>query len=102
MDSVPSNETDVDISGKEFYLALQVLRGARPAMEASRFSVALKLIWKRCFLRDKDEWELINKTAGNSDHLIQMQIRDTTLCQTMALGLQDGKPDIAAMYLLPG
>ena len=102
MDSVPSNETDVDISGKEFYLALQVLRGARPAMEASRFSIALKLIWKRCFLRDKDEWELINKTAGNSDHLIQMQIRDTTLCQTMALGLQDGKPDIAAMYLLPG
>lgn len=89
MDSVPSNDGEADISGREFYLAMRVLKAARSSIGDARFRAALKIVWKRCFLQD--EWDAINKTKSKSDKVIRMQLRETTLCQTMVLGLQDGE-----------
>ena len=88
MDSVPSNDAEADISGREFHLALKVLQAAKHRMEGSQFQSALALIWKRCYLQD--DWEILNQTERKSDKLLARMVRETTLCQTMALALEDG------------
>jgi len=89
MDSVPSNDAEADISGREFHLAMKVLQAARPGLKDEHFQTALAVVWKRCYLQD--DWELINRTERKSDKLIVRTVRETSLCQTIALGLQDGK-----------
>jgi len=96
MDSVPSNDAEADISGREFHIALKVLQAAKHRMEDSQFQTTLALIWKRCYLQD--DWEILNKTERKTDKLIGRMVRETTLCQTMALALQDGTCIIFDMH----
>lgn len=87
MKSKPSDDSDANIAGTEFYLALLALQAGKSTIDAQRFDTALKLIWKRCYLAD--EWDLMNKTARKSDKLIASHLRETMLCKTMVLGLKN-------------
>lgn len=82
-----SNDGSTDIAGREFHLAFRVLAAARPNMDDARWHTALRIVWKRLFLRDS--WDAINGTARKTDALLRATLRDTALCQTLAAGRTD-------------
>lgn len=89
MQSSVSDDVDSDISGKEFYLALKVLQAAKKDLDGEKFSTLLRLIWKRCWL--KDNWAAVTATKSRSDRSIVAEVRDTIVCKTVMLGLKDRK-----------
>lgn len=91
MDSVSHDESDTDIEGTEFHLALQVLKAAKQIMDEHRWETAFKVVWQR--LLTQDDWAAINSTSRKSDALIKEQVRSSKLCQTMAMALKDGEFD---------
>lgn len=94
MDSVPSESPADDISGKEFLMALQLLHLA--GLEESKHRVVkkaadglLKMIWKRCFIRD--DWrELFDRAQGKEGGLADVEVkaavRETALGKTLMEG----------------
>ncbi|KAG9775513.1 hypothetical protein KCU95_g13791, partial [Aureobasidium melanogenum] len=86
MDTKESEDSEVNIIGKQFLMALQVLEAGKSRMEEARFETNLRMIWKRCYLQD--DWEFINNTRKRTDKLISRHIRDTFACQTMMRGLE--------------
>jgi nuclear pore complex protein Nup133 len=86
MDTKESEDSEVNIIGKQFLMALQVLEAGKSRMEEARFETNLRMIWKRCYLQD--DWEFINNTKKRTDKLISRHIRDTFACQTMMRGLE--------------
>jgi nuclear pore complex protein Nup133 len=86
MDTKESEDSEVNIVGKQFLMALQVLEAGKSRMEEARFETNLRMIWKRCYLQD--DWEFINNTRKRTDKLISRHIRDTFACQTMMRGLE--------------
>lgn len=86
MDSVPSG--DDDLSSQEFHLALKVLRAVTGRMQQDRLDVATRLVWKRLLLAD--DWDTITATKGKTEVDVQTDLRDSTTCQTIYLGLKDG------------
>ncbi|EON68825.1 hypothetical protein W97_08083 [Coniosporium apollinis CBS 100218] len=79
----------VDIRGKEFLLALQALEyhcAASSSITASSGDATLKLIWKRCFIRD--DWAAINNTVGKSGEVIEREVADTALFWTLKEGFK--------------
>jgi nuclear pore complex protein Nup133 len=91
MDTKESEDSEVNIVGKQFLMALQVLEAGKSRMEEARFETNLRMIWKRCYLQD--DWEFINNTRKRTDKLISRHIRDTFACQTMMHGLELSKFD---------
>ena len=86
MDTKESEDAEVNIVGRQFLMALQVLEAGKNRIEESRFETNLRMIWKRCYLQD--DWEFINNTRKRTDKLISRHIRDTFACQTMMRGLE--------------
>ncbi|KAI4727753.1 hypothetical protein E4T49_04441 [Aureobasidium sp. EXF-10728] len=86
MDTKESEDAEVNIIGKQFLMALQVLEAGKFRMDEARFETNLRMIWKRCYLQD--DWEFINNTRKRTDKLISRHIRDTFACQTMMRGLE--------------
>lgn len=86
MDTKESEDSEANIIGKQFLMALQVLEAGRSRMEEARFETNLRMIWKRCYLQD--DWEYINNTKRRTDKLVSKHIRDTFACQTMLHGLE--------------
>ncbi|KAI2794295.1 hypothetical protein POX_a00890 [Penicillium oxalicum] len=75
-------EMEVDLGGREFFLALQTLDHSRYAQkDPSYVSAVRKLIWRRCMI--KDDWEARGRAAeqmsGPSDDFAS----DTALSQTI-------------------
>ncbi|KAF7714335.1 Uncharacterized protein PECH_008879 [Penicillium ucsense] len=75
-------EMEIDLGGREFFLALRTLDQSRYAQrDPSYVSAVRKLIWRRCMI--KDDWEARGKAAeglnGSSDDFAC----DTALSQTL-------------------
>lgn len=97
MDTAPPGVPESDITGSEFFLALQVLKAARKDLDREKFDVLHKLIWKRCWL--SDDWEVINNTKRKSDKFVSAQLRDSMVCKTIALGLKECKCYFSSLSL---
>lgn len=89
LDPEPPEVPETDVTGTQFYLALQVLKAAKKDLDAEKFDVLLRLIWKRCWL--SDDWETINDSKRKSDKFIGRELRETIICKTVALGLKNCK-----------
>ncbi|KAJ5683192.1 hypothetical protein N7462_006357 [Penicillium macrosclerotiorum] len=84
----PSDDSDNDLHGREFYQALQVLDHSRYVQQDAPYASAIrKLIWRRCML--KDNWEARGKAAELSNGDLDGSARDTVLYQTLCLCLND-------------
>jgi nuclear pore complex protein Nup133 len=70
-----------DITGEEFWLALQVLEYARSGLDQTTYEDTRKLIWKRCFIRD--DWETLNDTTSKGDEEIAQDVISTALGWTL-------------------
>lgn len=91
MDQHPS-EPGSDIAGQEFWLALQVLDLCWRDMDKTTRESTLKIIWKRCYIRD--DWAAINNTTNKSDEQVEHELSNTALFWTLrevAAGTGDWK-----------
>lgn len=84
MDQVPCSLKEYNLSGRETYLALVVLKNSGLAADKTRFELALKVIWQRCYL--KDDWEQVNSTGSKSDADAAADLQSTTLFRTIYEG----------------
>jgi nuclear pore complex protein Nup133 len=79
-----------ELSGKEFYLALRVIRLEASAQQDSPDHIALqKLVWRRCMI--KDDWLATGKAAEKMDRDFGTSLYDTALSRTLSLCLRDSK-----------
>lgn len=84
-----SEETQNEFIGKEFYLALRVIRLNSSTQEGPLYHVPLqKLVWRRCMIRD--DWQL-EGNVDNIDHGAEDHIHSATLLRTLTLCLGDSK-----------
>ena len=73
---------DDEIVGREFALALRVLRLSNFGQCDRRYYEVLeKMIWRRCMIRDK--WEVINETGQKGIKEAESEIRGTALFRTL-------------------
>ncbi|KAI9723483.1 MAG: hypothetical protein M1828_004213 [Chrysothrix sp. TS-e1954] len=84
MDHHPCDMSSRDVSGLEFFLALQVLKHSGFAPASHRYQTLLKIIWRRCFV--EDQWDDINKTSHKSDDAVARTLETTKLFQTIYQG----------------
>lgn len=78
------SQTEEDIAGKEFWMALQVLEHCWFDMDKTTRESTLKIIWKRCYIRD--DWEALNDTTDKSDEQVREQLGATTFVWTLREG----------------
>lgn len=91
-DADPEDRRNVDICGREFVMALQVLNladfgghGKDKAEKADKErETLLKLIWKRCYVRD--DWEANNNTGSKNDAVVREMLEQTALFWTLKVG----------------
>ncbi|KAF4262495.1 hypothetical protein CNMCM8714_000060 [Aspergillus fumigatus] len=82
-----SEETQNEFIGKEFYLALRVIRLNSSTQEGPLYCIPLqKLVWRRCMIRD--DWQL-EKNADNKDHEPGDHMHCVSLLRTLTLCLRD-------------
>ncbi|KAF2142573.1 uncharacterized protein K452DRAFT_270331 [Aplosporella prunicola CBS 121167] len=86
-----------NISGQQFFLALQALVVSEKLMDAVTWEGCLKLAWKRAFLMD--EWAALNNTTGLADEQVQERLESTVLFETLregyrTAGLWDKYPNL--------
>lgn len=65
MDCINDEESESNLQGAEFYLALQALDAAAPGMPSARVETLLRLIWKRCYAFD--DWARLGLSGKQSD-----------------------------------
>ncbi|KAE8348479.1 Non-repetitive/WGA-negative nucleoporin C-terminal-domain-containing protein [Aspergillus coremiiformis] len=76
------------LSGKEFYLALRVIRLGTHAQQDSLNNIAMqKLVWRRCMIRDN--WVAIERATEGNDNECEPLLYHTTLSHTLGLCLRD-------------
>ncbi|KAE8132271.1 Non-repetitive/WGA-negative nucleoporin C-terminal-domain-containing protein [Aspergillus pseudotamarii] len=77
-----------ELSGKEFYLALRVIRLGTYAQRDSLSHITMqKLVWRRCMI--KDNWVATGRAAENMDNGSEPFLYDTALFRTLGLCLRD-------------
>ncbi|KAF2840579.1 hypothetical protein M501DRAFT_930984 [Patellaria atrata CBS 101060] len=81
MDHEKSQSSADDISGQQFYLALDVLATSKSSKSPFIYESLQKLIWKRCYFMD--DWNTINKTEGKSDEHVGRVLQKTVLFRTL-------------------
>ncbi|KAE8400823.1 Non-repetitive/WGA-negative nucleoporin C-terminal-domain-containing protein [Aspergillus pseudonomiae] len=91
MDSDQASEySQSELSGKEFYLALRVIRLGTYAQQGSLNPITMqKLVWRRCMI--KDNWVATGRAAESMDNESEPFIYDTALFRTLGLCLKDSK-----------
>ncbi|UDD61394.1 hypothetical protein AFCA_008760 [Aspergillus flavus] len=86
-----------ELSGKEFYLALRVIRlGIYAQQDSLNYITMQKLVWRRCMI--KDNWVATGRAAESMDNGSEPFIYDTALFRTMGLCLRDTGYDEDASY----
>jgi nuclear pore complex protein Nup133 len=81
---------DSSVSGREFNIALRVLRlSGYASSDLIRHDFLRKLIWRRCFIRDN--WHSIANTEFRSDDKNKSLFLNTTLAKTLFACVEDGK-----------
>jgi nuclear pore complex protein Nup133 len=89
---VSSDDLEIEISGRETFLALKVLDASNLCEEPSSAEygrMLLDLIWKRLFIRD--DWKAVNVTEGKSDQDTEDTLKETALFQTLKIGAEECK-----------
>ncbi|KAE8376470.1 Non-repetitive/WGA-negative nucleoporin C-terminal-domain-containing protein [Aspergillus bertholletiae] len=77
-----------ELSGKEFYLALRVIRLGTCAQQDSLSHITMqKLVWRRCMI--KDNWVATGRAAESVDNGSEPFIYGTALFRTVGLCLRD-------------
>jgi nuclear pore complex protein Nup133 len=76
------------IYGKEFYLALRVLELAD--LEDDEVEMYRRLIWKRCLLRDWENWGSLGNTNAKSDLDVTEGLMRTAAFETIKQGVREG------------
>lgn len=91
MDDVQFLEGDHDeLSGREFYLALRVLRLSGYSQTDPEFhDFLLKLVWRRCMIRDN--WEALGDTEQKLDKEVEARVHSTALFRTLTECLAEGE-----------
>jgi nuclear pore complex protein Nup133 len=79
-----SHSKDDNLNGKQFLLALQVLKAAQFTPEAEQ--MLRRLIWKRCYLRDN--WIELTNAPNKRDFELETDRRQTFAFETMLLGIK--------------
>ncbi|KAL2863026.1 putative nuclear pore complex subunit Nup133 [Aspergillus lucknowensis] len=81
-----------DFPGKEFYLALRVVRLGLPARDDPNYSLALqKLIWRRCVIGNN--WDATGKVVEQMGSESETLFYTTSLFRTLVLCLKDRHED---------
>lgn len=75
-----------DITGQELLLALRVVKHAKFDKDAARAELLLRIIWRRCFIRD--DWGKLNNTGNKSDQTTLDRIEATALYKTFYWGFK--------------
>ncbi len=78
MDQWPNPLSEDNICGEEFLFALDALQSAEDIEDKDE---VMKLIWKRCFIRD--DWQINNNTVNKPDEVVQRQIQGSALYKTL-------------------
>ncbi|KAF7162724.1 hypothetical protein CNMCM5623_007893 [Aspergillus felis] len=95
-----SEETQNEFIGKEFYLALRVIRLNSSTQEGPLYHVPLqKLVWRRCMIRA--DWHL-ERNVDNADGEFEDHIHSVSLLRTLTLCLRDkhcADPDPRPLYV---
>ncbi|THC93394.1 hypothetical protein EYZ11_007120 [Aspergillus tanneri] len=87
MDPSHDPEFENEFVGKEFYLALRVIRLSPYAQRDSLYRMALqKLVWRRCMINDN--WISRGKAVQETDGQFESFLYDTALSRTLTLCLQ--------------
>ncbi|KKK16569.1 hypothetical protein P175DRAFT_0560396 [Aspergillus ochraceoroseus IBT 24754] len=77
-----------EFTGKEFYLALRVIRLGFHAKRDPHYYLALqKLVWRRCII--KDNWDATGKAVENMGSDSETLLYATSLFRTLVLCLKD-------------
>ncbi|KAI9923395.1 hypothetical protein MW887_009365 [Aspergillus wentii] len=88
-----------DFLGKEFYLALRIVRLSSYAQKDPLYHAALqKLVWRRCMIRDN--WEAAGKAAEKMGDGAESFVHDTALFRTLALCVRDRNSEEANLQSL--
>ncbi|KAK4956948.1 hypothetical protein LTR66_013315 [Elasticomyces elasticus] len=87
MDISHSEIADNDIAGKEFRMALDVLRNSTLKEQKVIYDTTHRLIWKRCFIRD--DWAALDDTRDRTDDEIRSMLRETALFTTIYSLVED-------------
>ena len=90
---------DSELSGQEFYFALEVIRRSFGSLMDPLYCGALKkLVWRRCLIRN--DWVAIGKTAENPGGAAESVRRETALFRTLTLCSREGMCPREAPYCL--
>ncbi|KAI9751557.1 MAG: hypothetical protein M4579_006012 [Chaenotheca gracillima] len=76
-----------ELSGQEFYLALEALEISGPKDKAQK-RILERMIWRRCMIRD--DWVVINDTQLKDDKAVEQSTGDTALFTTLKAGYKTG------------
>ncbi|KAL2819955.1 Non-repetitive/WGA-negative nucleoporin C-terminal-domain-containing protein [Aspergillus cavernicola] len=97
----PGQDSDItqnEFSGKEFYLALRVIRLGLYAKSDPNYSLALqKLVWRRCIIRDN--WDATGKAAEQMGSESETLFYTTSSFRTLVLTLKDGQTEENTLYV---
>jgi len=78
-------EQDPGVLGNEFFLALKVVDLSAPSADAK---AALRaVVWRRAMIRD--DWLILNETAGKDDRRVESDMQQSSLFRTIAQVLQE-------------
>jgi len=80
------NMKNDNIAGQEFLLAFQALKHANFDKDPERAELLLRIIWRRCFIRD--DWGKLNNTGNKSDQAMEDRIEATALYKTFYWGFK--------------
>ena len=81
-------ENPSELTGQEFYLALQVVQFVR-AEDMRRAELLERIIWRRCMIRD--DWTVINDTQLKDDRAVEQSTGDTALFTNLQAGYKSGR-----------
>ncbi|PWY64245.1 hypothetical protein BO70DRAFT_367056 [Aspergillus heteromorphus CBS 117.55] len=80
-----------EIVGKQFYLALRVIRLASQAQGQHRNIALQKLVWRRCMI--DNNWRQLGETAEEKEADFNSLLYDTSLFRTLNWCFRDGRDE---------
>ncbi|KAI9787788.1 MAG: hypothetical protein M1816_007436 [Peltula sp. TS41687] len=89
-----------ELTGQEFYLALQVVKIIR-IEDFAKAELLERIVWRRCMIRD--DWTVINDTQLKDDRAVEQSTGDTALFSNLKVGYKSGffKPPSSFTPLRP-
>lgn len=77
-----------ELTGQEFYSALQVVKIIRME-DFAKAELLERIVWRRCMIRD--DWIVINDTQLKDDRAVEQSTGDTALFTNLRVGYKSGR-----------